>query len=134
MKPTRTFPRAALSTLAAVGLALLMAACDEKRDPLAPPEVPVNNPPSASFAFAPSPVNGRVNIRRGGEITVNMCGSRDSDGDKLHFRVYWGDGTDLAGHCLLRHVYPVRGTYTLAAFVSDGQASAHDGFVVFVGS
>lgn len=76
--------------------------------------VPVNRPPTLDFRTFPDPATGRVPL----EVTVDLCGSSDPDGDLLQFRIEWGDGS-VDGRCGGDHVYFEVGTYRLRGCATD---------------
>ena len=93
------------------------ASCQNAVSVLAPPTRPVDTPPSARFRTSPNPPTGSAPL----DVTLNMCGSQDPDGDSLSFSYDFGDGTSAHSHlCRDEHVYSA-GTFTSKMCVTDGQ-------------
>ena len=112
----------------AIVLALLLAGCnDEKESPAAPssPAAPAppavapppppslvpssNQPPTLEITIRPDPPSGPAPR----EVNVNMCGSRDSDGDRMIFEFKWGGtgGEHFSYLCRDSHTYERPGRY-----------------------
>ena len=84
-----------------------------------------NEPPSAPTIDGP--INGTI----GEQITYGFC-STDPDGDNITICINWGDDTgDIcigpfqSGLCATAfHIWIKKGTYTIKAKASDGQAES----------
>jgi hypothetical protein len=116
--------RAALALV----LALLLPACDDTGDapaapsnPTQPPSgPPLSGPPEPPPSSANQPPSLEINVRpdppRGPaprEVNVNMCGTRDPEGDRMIFEFKWGGtgGEHFSYLCRSSHVYERPGTY-----------------------
>jgi hypothetical protein len=111
----------------AILLALTLPACDDDSNapaapsapvtttPAAPPRVPpapplsLNEPPVLEIKIRPEPPSGPLPR----EVTVNMCGSRDPEGDRMIFEFKWGGtgGEDFSFLCRSSHTYERPGRY-----------------------
>ena len=110
----------------AIAVAVLFPACnDESRTPAAPstPRPPAppavapapapvpssNQPPTLEITVRPDPMSGPAPR----EVNVNMCGSRDADGDRMIFEFKWGGtgGEHFSYFCRARHTYERPGRY-----------------------
>lgn len=85
-----------------------------------------NQPPSAPDIEGPA--SGKVRT----QITYGFC-STDPDGDNITISINWGDGTGdeyigpfASGLCATAsHIWLKKGTYTIKAKASDGQADSN---------
>ena len=85
-----------------------------------------NQPPSAPTIEGPT--SGNV----GAQITYGFC-SADPDGDNITITINWGDGSGeiyigpfVSGLCVTAsHIWLKKGTYTIKAKASDGQAESN---------
>jgi PKD repeat protein/Flp pilus assembly protein TadG len=86
---------------------------------------PPNQPPTASFTLAPSPVGV------GQTVTVNGSGSSDPDGSIVGWTWNFGDNGTSTGQTTT-HAYAVPGTYTVTLTVTDnaGATASATGSVV----
>jgi hypothetical protein len=111
----------------AIALAVLLPACnDEGQTPAAPstrapatppggaPAPPVsvpssNEPPTLEITVRPDPMSGPAPR----EANVNMCGTRDPDGDRMIFEFKWGGtgGEHFSYLCRSSHTYERPGRY-----------------------
>jgi hypothetical protein len=110
----------------AIALAVLFPACnDESQTPAAPSTPSPTAPPAVAPAPTPVPSSNQppfleINVRPdqpGGpaprEVNVNMCGSRDPDGDRMIFEFKWGGtgGAHFSYLCRSSHIYERPGRY-----------------------
>ncbi len=84
-----------------------------------------NQPPTAPTIDGPPSGNA------GTEYTYGFC-SEDPDGDNITIIVNWGEGSDVtfgpfqSGVCATAtHTWSKKGTYTIKAKASDGQAESN---------
>ena len=112
----------------AIVLALVLPACDDKSDapsapsaptatptppfgpPLRPdPPVESNEPPVLRISIRPEQPSGPAPR----EVNVNMCGTRDPDGDRMIFEFKWGGtgGENFSFLCRSSHTYERPGRY-----------------------
>ena len=114
-------------TAGAIVLALLLPACNDEvvapgapssPAPTAPPggapappvSVPSSNqPPALEINLRPDPPSGPAPR----EVNVNMCGTRDPDGDRMIFEFKWGGtgGENFSFLCRSSHTYERPGRY-----------------------
>ena len=110
-----------------IALAVLLPACnDESGTPAAPStSVPTpprgsgptppdsvpssNQPPTLEITVRPDPMSGPAPR----DVNVNMCGSRDADGDRMIFEFKWGGtgGEHFSYLCRDDHTYERPGRY-----------------------
>lgn len=123
----------------AVGFALALLACnDTVEGPTSPPRVQATPPPLVAPppvpARPPTPVPEandapvlRISIRPDPpsgplprEVTVNMCGSADPEGERLVYQYKWGGGAEHFSYgCRSSHVYETEGSYHAFFCVHD---------------
>jgi hypothetical protein len=110
----------------AIVLAFLLPACNDERATPATPSTPVatppggapappvsvpssNQPPTLEITIRPDPPGGPAPH----DVNVNMCGSRDPDGDRMIFEFKWGGtgGEHFSYLCRDSHTYERPGRY-----------------------
>jgi hypothetical protein len=111
----------------AIVLALVLPACNDEPatptapstlvattlpagPPAAPPTIPLSNqPPALEITVRPDQPSGPAPR----EVNVNMCGSRDPDGDRMIFEFKWGGtgGEHFSYLCRDSHTYERPGRY-----------------------
>jgi PKD repeat protein len=87
--------------------------------PPPPPPTPTrepNRPPEPDTRFDPGPT-GSAPFR----VIFNACPTKDPDGDRLTFRIDFGDRTGEATVCRPVHTYGAKGNYRATVCVSDGR-------------
>lgn len=114
-----------------IALALAVAACNDEVErptspervvatpfvPPAPVAVPTRPPtpapeanggPTLHFSIRPDPPSGPASR----EVTVNMCGSTDPEGERLVYQYKWGGGAEhFSFACRQSHVYDREGSF-----------------------
>ena len=112
----------------AIVLAVLLPACNDERETPAAPSAPAATPPPAVPPAPPpslvpssnQPPTLEITVRPDQpsgpaprEVNVNMCGSRDPDGDRMIFEFKWGGtgGAHFSYLCRSRHTYEQPGRY-----------------------
>lgn len=93
------------------------ASCSQTVTVSGPPPAPPNVAPVGHFRVNPNPATGPAPL----DVSFNMCGSKDSDGDFLTFTFDFGDGSKVSHHfCRDDHVYAA-GAFVAKTCVTDGQ-------------
>lgn len=119
----------------ALALAVFLPACSDDEPTPAGPSRPAATPPAAAPAPGPAPgassnqpptleITVRPDPMSGPaprEVNVNMCGSRDADGDRMIFEFKWGGtgGAHFSYLCRSSHVYERAGRYRAFLCAND---------------